>query len=68
MKEISQQSRNDEPDMFSLCLLLTGNRSQGALIILGIEVPQMGAHHQTQFDFIMKTNALWSENGTSSWR
>jgi hypothetical protein len=47
--------------------MLTLNRIQRALLIVGVEIPQCLAHNQAQFDFIVEADALGTEDGSGVW-
>lgn len=44
--------------------VLTLNRVQCGLLIVGIEIAQGLADHQTQFDLIVQADALGAEDGS----
>lgn len=45
-------------------VVLTINRVQCGLLIVGIEIAQGLADHQTQFDLVVQADALGAEDGT----
>lgn len=44
--------------------VLTLNRVQRGLLIVGVEITHSFADHQTQFDLIVQADALGAEDGT----